>query len=133
MHVALKPLPPQLPETAGEFLAHRKLKGRRTLNDQVEDVHIALYDSDKGYTAFLYAVYDEQAVEGSLAADNFKAAELIRDKAKKMNNDELASQKLATIVKTLGVVLRRYGFSRKERRNMIGGEVVPGDNGNQVA
>ena len=84
MNVALRPLSPQLPENASEFLAHRKLKGRRTLNDQVEDVHIALYDSDKGYTDFLYAVYDEQAVEGSLAADNFKAAELIREKAKKM-------------------------------------------------
>ena len=128
MNVALKPLPPQLPETAGEFLAHRKLKGRRTLNDQVEDVHLALY-ADKQYQDFLYAVYDEQAVEGSLAADNFKAAELIREKAKKMGYEELARQKLATIDKALRVVLRRYGFSRKERRNMIGGEVVPGDNG----
>jgi len=129
MNVALKPLPPQLPETAGEFLAHRKLKGRRTLNDQVEDVHLALYDSDEGYRNFLYAVYDEQAVEGSLAADNFKAAELIREKAKKMGYEELGRQKLATITKALGVVLRRYGFSRKERRDTIGGEIVPSDTG----
>jgi hypothetical protein len=132
MNVALKPLPPQLPETAGEFLAHRKLKGRRTLNDQVEDVHLALYDSDKAYRDYLYAVYDEQAVEGSLAADNFKAAELIRERAKKMNYEELAGQKLATITKALGVVLRRYGFSRKERRHTLRGEVVPGDNEDEV-
>lgn len=94
----------------------------------VEDVHLALYEDDQ-YQSFLYAVYDEQAVEGSLAADNIMAAELIRDKAKKMDHGELAKEKLATIAKALGVVLRRYGFARKERRNMVRGEVVPGDNG----
>jgi|SoiMethySBSTD1v2_1073268.scaffolds.fasta_scaffold470461_2 hypothetical protein len=116
MNLAPKPLPPRLPETATEFLAHRKMKATRSLKDQVEDVHIALYD-DKSYKALLEAVYNEQAVEGSLAADDFKAAELIREKAKQMNYVELAVQKLATIAKTLGVVLRRYGASRKERRN----------------
>ena len=44
MNVALRPLPLQLPETATEFLAHRKMKATRSLKDQVEDVHIALYD-----------------------------------------------------------------------------------------
>ena len=101
--VAIKPLPPQLPQTAAEFLAHRKMKARRNLNDQFEDVHLALYDTDKSYTELLYAVYNHQAVEGSLAADDFKAAELIREKAKKMNNDELGSQKLAVIVKGIGL------------------------------
>jgi hypothetical protein len=67
-------------------------------------------------------------VEGSLAADNIMAAEMIRDKAKAAGS-ELASEKLATISKALGVVQRRYGFSRKERRNMVRGEIVPGDNG----
>ena len=89
MNLAPKPLPPRLPETATEFLAHRKMKATRSLKDQVEDVHIALYD-DKSYKALLEAVYNEQAVEGSLAADDFKAAELIREKAKQMNYVELA-------------------------------------------
>jgi len=124
---ALRPLPPALPETVDGFLAHRKLKAKRTLNDQVEDAYLALVQNEK-FQAFIFAVYDEQAVEGSLAADNIMAAEMIRDKAKAAGSD-LAKEKLATISKALGVVQRRYGFSRKERRYMIRGEIIPGDNG----
>ena len=124
---ALRPLPPALPETVDGFIAHRKLKAKRTLNDQVEDAYLRLVENEK-FQAFIFAVYDEQAVEGSLAADNIMAAEMIRDKAKAAGS-ELASEKLATISKALGVVQRRYGFSRKERRNMVRGKIVPGDNG----
>lgn len=123
-----RPVPPKIPSTPDKFLKLRKLKAQRTLNDQIEDIHIALLDNP-AYMAFLEAVYDEQAVEGSLAADNIMAASVIRDKAAKMDNGALRNQKLATIAKALGVVLRRYGVSRKERRNMIGGEIVPGDSG----
>ena len=124
---ALRPLPPALPETVDGFIAHRKLKAKRTLNDQVEDAYLRLVENEK-FQAFIFAVYDEQTVEGSLAADNIMAAEMIRDKAKAAGS-ELASEKLATISKALGVVQRRYGFSRKERRNMVRGKIVPGDNG----
>jgi len=125
--IALRPLPPALPETVDGFLAHRKLKAKRALNDQVEDAYLALVENEK-FQAFIFAVYDEQAVEGSLAADNIMAAEMIRDKAKAAGS-ELASEKLATISTALGVVQRRYGFSRKERRNMVRGKIVPGDSG----
>lgn len=120
-----KPLPAQLPESREAFLAKRKIKAVRTLNDQIEDVHLELAN-DKEYKRFLYAVYDEQAVEGSLSADNVKAAEMLRNKATEVNPDgEVAAQKLATIIKALGVVLRRYEEDRKTRRNTVGGEVVP--------
>lgn len=125
----LKPLPPALPDTVREFMAHRKSDSKRTLNDQVEEIHLSLYETDDKYTEFLYAVYDEQAVEGSLAADNIMAAEIIRKKANQLKNVEVSRQKLATIWKSLGVVLRRYGFSRKERRDTLHGEVVPNPNG----
>jgi hypothetical protein len=120
--------PPPLPATKNDLLAQRVGQMRRTLNDMVEDIHIALYDDEK-YCSYLYAVYDEQAVEGSLSADNVMAATMVRDHAKKSENNPLAREKLATISKALGVVLRRYEISRKERRNMIHGETVPGDNG----
>jgi hypothetical protein len=110
-------------------MEHRKSENTRTLNDQVEEIHLGLYETDKAYKAFLYAVYDEQAVEGSLSADNTMAAALIREHAQAKGNVEVSKQKLATISKALGVVLRRYGFSRNERRNMLGGEIVPGGNG----
>jgi uncharacterized protein (UPF0128 family) len=124
LHIA----PPSLPSTVGEHLAHRRLKVQRTLNDYVEDVHLLLIEN-KDYLALISAVWDEHAVEGSLAADNIKAAEMIRDKAKKLDNHVLAKEKLATIAKALGVIMRRYGYSRKERRNMVGGVVVEGNNG----
>jgi hypothetical protein len=73
----------------------------------------------------LTAVYDEQAVEGSLAADNIEAARMIREKAKTIEDHSLAHEKLATISKSLGVVLRRYHLSRKERRQIVDGQVVP--------
>lgn len=122
------PLPPKLPGSVEEFRALRKVKSARTLNDLVEEVHLGLYDTEK-YSQFLYAVYDEQAIEGSLSADNIMAASMIREKAKSTGKIELAREKLATIAKSLGVVLRRYSSSRHDRRNMIGGEVVPGGDG----
>jgi hypothetical protein len=123
MNKALKPLPARLPEKIEDW--QRKVKLERTLNDMVEQIHRRLVNESDEYRAYLYACWDVQAVEGSLSADNIKAAEMIRNNA---NNDEVAKQKLATLVNVLGVVLRRYGASRKERRNTIGGEVVD-DNG----
>jgi hypothetical protein len=111
-----------LPTSTAAHLAHRKLKSKRTLNDLVEDVHLLLVEDEK-YIAFLDAVFDEQAVEGSLAADNLEAAHMIREKAVKMGSD-IGKEKKATIAKSLGIVLRRYEWSRKERRNTVDGEVV---------
>ena len=121
-------VPPPLPATKKDLLAQRVGQMRRTLNDMVEEAHIALYDDDR-YVAFLNAVYDEQAVEGSLSADNIMAATMIRDYAKKNGGGQLVNEKLATISKALGVVMRRYEISRKERRDMIHGETVPGNGG----
>ena len=116
---ALRPLPAKVPEKIEDW--QRKVKFERTLNDMVEQIHRRLVDESDEYRAYLYACWDEQAVEGSCAADNIKAAEMIRNNA---NTEEVLKQKLATLAKVLGVVLRRYGASRKERRNTIGGEVV---------
>lgn len=117
------PLPADLPKNTEALLALRVSEKKRNLNDQVEDVYLSLYE-DKAFQAFLYATYDEQAVEGSLSADNVEAARMIRNKAIANRNEELGRQKLATISKCLGVVLRRYEQSRKERRNTVGGELV---------
>jgi hypothetical protein len=122
-------VPPPLPVASKDW--KRFTKTQRTLNDHVEEVHKALLDSDQGeqYRAFLFAVYDEQAVEGSLAADNVLSAKMIREWAEKEENQELTREKPATIAKALGVVLRRYHESRKERRQMVDGEIIEGNNG----
>jgi hypothetical protein len=87
----------------------------KALYDQVDDIHRMLI-ADEGYSAFLDAVCNQQAVEGSLVCDDFMAAKMIYDKAKETGSVEVATAKLATISKALGVVLRRYGMSRQQRR-----------------
>lgn len=122
-------VPPPLPARGEPW--ELKIKSQLTLNDRVMQVHNILKDHEKlsaKYIAYLNAVYDSQAVEGSLSADNTLAAQMIRDYAEQKDpNDPLVEENLATISKSLGVVLRRFGYSRKERRDMVDGEVVPND------
>jgi hypothetical protein len=126
-NVPLRQAPP-LPENIDEWERHTKVE--RTLNDFVEDIHRVLVNENAKYRSYLRAVYDAHAVEGSLAADNILAAMIIREKAKELGSTEIVEEKLAIINLALGVVLRRYHASRKQRRNMLGGEeVTTGDNG----
>lgn len=121
-----------LPATVDEMMANRVVKFERTLNDHIDEIHQSLFRHDAKYTAFLDAVYDNDAVEGSLSADNVKAAECIREYASLNNRvPVVAKKKLATIVMSLNVVLRRYGMSRKERSRMVHGEIVPNDTNNE--
>lgn len=121
---SLRPLPTALPVTTEKWLENRKVKAEVTLNDMVEQLHWKLC-SNKEYRAYLEAVWDEDAVEGSCAIDNSKAAEMIRDIARSDTGNIVGTKKLATISKSLNIVLRRYRSSRKERRHTVGGEVVP--------
>jgi hypothetical protein len=122
-----QPLPPG-PENQRSLLAKRVLVHKRTLNDLVEDILVQLWE-DNDFRRYTRAVWDEQAIEGSLAADNIMAATMIRERARENDNNEVANEKLATIAKAMGVVLRRYEESRQERRNRLHGENVPGNNG----
>jgi hypothetical protein len=124
-------VPPALPAVLEDWVSH--LKQHRSINDAVEEIHKRLVDGDTSgqYLRYLFAVYDEQAVEGSLAADNIESARMIREKARTIEGHSLQDEKLATIAKSLGVVLRRYHLSRRERRQMVDGRIVvsDGDNG----
>jgi hypothetical protein len=112
-----------LPATLEDMLARRKGASSRTLNSYVDEIHKGLWSdySDKPealgkrYRMLLDAVYDEQAVEGSLSIDNAEAARIIRNQAAKAGFDYVAAQKLAPIVKALNIVLKRYKMTRKER------------------
>jgi hypothetical protein len=112
---------PPLPADIDDWT--RVIKAERTLNDLVEDIHRTLVNESERYRSLLRATYDAHAVEGSLSADNILAAMMIRDKAKDIGSSEVAEEKLAIINLALGVVLRRYKMSRKQRRHMIHGEV----------
>jgi hypothetical protein len=133
MDKQLKPAPPALPATVDGW--ERFITTHRTINDEVESIHIQLLsdeDQREHYQRLLWAVYDQQAVEGSLSCDNCLAAMVIRDTARKSNEHHpLVSEKLATISMALGVVLRRYHQSRKERRNMVAGQTVDPNHAHQ--
>jgi hypothetical protein len=122
----VRPVATPLPKTREEFLALRKSEPVRTLNDYVDEITEKLYDNDE-FRRFSEAVYDEDAVEGSLSIDNAKLAEMIRQYAVENNIPAVSSKKLATIVKALNVVMRRYGLSRMQRKNLLHGEVVDGN------
>ena len=115
-----------LPATVSELLANRKVAPIRTLNDAIDDIVVAVW-TEPNYQKLIEATYDEAAVEGSLAADNILAAQFIREYAVAHNIPKVVDQKLATISKAHGVVLRRYGATRKERRVTVHGVAVPSE------
>jgi hypothetical protein len=124
---SLKVAPP-LPDNIADWTRH--IKAERTLNDLVEDIHRVLVEDPKvgeRYRELLRATYDAHAVEGSLSMDNAIVAQMIRQKATDIGS-EVAKEKLAIINLALGVVLRRYKASRKQRRMTVGGEEVTNDN-----
>src|SRR5262245_23135153 len=128
--------PPALPAGTKAGDGQLKTSVQRNINDMVHDIHKMLVNADdpdsEAYSKYLWATWDEQAVEGSLSIDNSKAAEMIRNRGKKLDpSHPLVSEKLATIVKALGVVLRRYGQDRRHRRNMVDGEYVPDNADNE--
>ena len=104
-----------LPPTVSALIEGRKSRKTATLNDMVDTIHLNLWE-DPEYREFLDAVHREDAVEGDLFCDDIRASEMIREKASAEGNRYVAKKNLATIRKSLLVVLRRYGISRRERR-----------------
>lgn len=121
------PTPPPLPANRTALEASRITGFEVNINDLVDGVHLILFDEDEVYKRFLYATHDAQAKEGSLSADNYSAAQIIRTYARQHGIAGIAEENLATISTALNVVLRRFGMSRKQRRNMVHGERVPDD------
>jgi len=124
------PTPPPLPANREELVAARLINFDSNVNDLVDDIHMVLFVEDPTYKRFLYAVHDSQAKEGSLSADNWAAANIVREYAREHSVAGVKDENLATISRALNVVLRRCNLSRKQRRNMVHGEIVADDNGN---
>lgn len=110
-----------LPTTVRDLV--RSKPATRTLHDMVEELYLRLYDNSR-FHALNEAVYRSQAVEGSIDADDHEAARMTRELANEINSP-VKNEKLATIVKSLRFVARRYNQSRKERRNTLGGTILP--------
>lgn len=115
--------PPPVPATREEMRAGRKVQVQ-DINNEVDVLHDQKWD-DEDYRQLFNAVYNEDAVEGSLIADDFAAATMIRDYARELDKDHFLARKgTAAIAKALRVVMKRCGLSRKERAAMVQGEHV---------
>lgn len=131
----LRPTTVPLPATSAEW--QRITKPTRTINDEVEDIHLALWDhpdqeTHDRYHVLLDAVWDDETVEGSQSCDNHEAAKMIREEAQaKSPNHPLARKNISTLKKAHQVVLRRFGMDRPTRRNMVHGEIVRNPNNEQ--
>lgn len=115
--------PPELPATVVDLLAQRKTLRTRSLNDDVDECHLKLWE-DPEYRKWFAAIHPSQAVEGSFVVDDVKAADMIRDFAIANRIPIAANAKLAAIIYSLHVVCRRYRMSRNDRRNVVNGEHV---------
>jgi hypothetical protein len=125
------PAPPPLPSNRTELQALRTVSFDVNINDLVDNINTELFLNDPEYKEYLRAVHDSQAKEGALSADNWSAARMVREYARENAIGGVMNENLATIGKALNVALRRAGLSRKQRRNMVHGEVVPSENGDE--
>jgi hypothetical protein len=82
---------------------------KRSINDLVDDVVIRLWENE----SFAQHVRSPTPIEGSRKLDEILAARMIRDADAMAGGTLLANEKLATIVRAMRVVLRRYGQGRK--------------------
>jgi hypothetical protein len=122
--------PAPLPQKLEDYDKLRKKPRFVNLNDLVEELHRELWDDNAEYRRLNEAVWDADAVEGDLGIDDMKAAEMIRNVARKRDAEgEVGRRNLATLVKCLRVVMRRSNADRRSRRYSVSGETVTAENG----
>jgi hypothetical protein len=110
-----------LPAASADLI--RKSMRARTLNDYVEDVFLRLFDTDESFRELLDGVSNADSVEGTVRADDYQAARVIRDAAQE--GSPIKGKNLEAIRKALNVVMRRYGISRGERKHLLTGTENP--------
>jgi hypothetical protein len=118
---SLPPVP--VPATVADLLAHRKSMQAKSLNDEVDDIFLRLWEVPKFRDLFA-AIHPSQTIEGSFSADDYVAAEMVREYAKEHHFPIASNTKLAAIIFSLHVVCRRYEQGRSQRRNMVKGQRV---------
>lgn len=112
-----------LPATVADLLKQRKSLRVRSLHDDVEQIHLVLFENPD-YRKWFVPVHQSECVEGSFMLDDAMVAQMIREYAKKNDFVIAAQAKLAAICFSLGVVCRRYNMGRKQRRSMVSGQHV---------
>lgn len=111
---ALQRIPPALPETRSDLMAHYKLKRKRSINDLVEEIVIKLWEDDE-FQKLVDAIYDSDSVHGSLGDDDVMAAVMIKEVATRDKHTEVAAKNIHTIKLAMRVALRRFSQGRGDR------------------
>jgi hypothetical protein len=101
--------PRVLPATVADLLAMRRAKSAPALHDEVERIFLVLYQ-EPAFRRLQVAEdgFPEDAVEGSVSIDRMESARLIRNWARENEMPFVAEQKLVAIVRSVGVVRRRF-------------------------
>ena len=105
---------PALPETRTDLLTHYKLKRKRTINDLVEDIVVKIWEEEE-FQRLVSAIYDSDAVHGSMGDDDVMAALMIKQFADREKHTEVASRNLHTVKLAMRVALRRFSQDRGGR------------------
>lgn len=121
--VTYRPSAPSLPTTVKDLSEQRRSLRVRSVNDDVEDAHLKLWEIPE-YQRYFQPIWDSESVEGKIEIDYIQAAARIREFASRNALPIAASAKLDAIVKSIRVVCRRYNIDLKTRREMVGGVSV---------
>lgn len=114
---------PPVPETVVDLINQRRTMRTRTINDDVEEIHLRLWE-ELDYRRYFVPIWREETIEGSFIDDDACVAQMVRKYAREHNVPIAKNANLASIRHSLQVVSRRYGLSRKERQRIVGGERV---------
>ena len=119
---------PDLPASLADLTP--KVRRLPNINDQVHSVFDRLFEdqSERGtqFRRALNATNNAGAWQGSMIADDFAASIMIKEAADRYGGYDLVEGANWTQIRlALRVVMRRWGISREERRNMLGEEIVP--------
>jgi hypothetical protein len=116
--VPLHPQPPALPTTSAGLLAQRQRVRKRTLNQDVEAVHLRLWDEEPDYQLLFRSIYKEEAIEGSFLSEDFLASQKIQLYARQHGFEIAGAANLTAIRKSLNHVRLLLQQGRKQRRKL---------------
>ena len=116
--------PANLPATASEWV--RKAKIGLDINDEAEQAGLSLINGgNPEFLRFLNAVHNEDAVEGSIHADDYVAAQMLRNHGRSLGLPLLSNASLEKAKKAQRAWLARYGLDSATRRKSAG-STTPG-------
>lgn len=112
-----------IPATVEELRAQRVSMRVRSLNDDVEEIHLKLW-ADDSYQKWFQIIWPSDSVEGNHVLDDGVVAARIRAFADQNNMPIAANAKLGSIIRSLNVVRRRYKIGREQMRRRVGNQSV---------